>query len=129
MKRTNEGIIRLVEELVEQLESYQENVLDPSAEKQPHYIGDDHFDIALSCRKAKKLLAMHAREENFENECEEAFKEIVRQRNKLGLGLMQKGEFSRNVTSEELSEVMALVDKLGNLLRKAIWNWQRLTNM
>lgn len=128
MKRTNEGIIRLVEELVEQLESYQENVLDHSTKKQAHYIGDDHFDIALSCRKAKKLLAIHAREETFEKECDNAFKEIVRQRNKLGLGITGYNTFSRNVTSEELSEVMELVDNLGNLLRKAIWNWRRLTN-
>ena len=128
MKRTNEGIIRLVEELVEQLESYQENVLEPLAEQQPHDIGDDHFDIVLSCRKAKKLLAIHTREENFEQECEKAFKEIVRQRNKLRLKPLGEDEISRDITFEELSEVMELADKLGNLLRKAIWNWRRLTD-
>ena len=128
MGRNNEGMIRLVRELVEQLEAFQENVLEPKAHKQPHNIGDDKYDIAVSCRKAKKLLAIHDREDNFEKECAAAFKEIKNQRNKLGLNPLSKGELSKNVTVKELSELMNVTDNLANLLRKTLWKWRELTN-
>ena len=128
MRRNNEGIVRLVRELVDQLEAYQEDVLEVEAEKQPHDIGDDRYEIAVTCRKAKKLLAIHDREDTFEKECADAFKEIKEQRSKLGLNPLSKNKALRNVTVEDLSELMNVTDNLANLLRKALWNWRNLTN-
>jgi len=48
-------------------------------------IGDDLHDIFVRCRKAKKLMALHDREVDFGEECNKAFKELEKQRDKLGL--------------------------------------------
>jgi len=126
MSRTNDGIVRLVRELVEQLESYHENVLEPVAEKQPHNIGDDSYEIAVSCRKAKKLLAIHDWEVDFEEECNKAFKSLERYKVKMYLDKGYSNKLSKGVTEEELSELLQITSNLTNLLRKALFSWKSL---
>ena len=126
MKRNNDGIVRLVRELVEQLESYYENVMEPMAEHQPHNIGDDRYEIAMSCRKAKKLLAIHDREVDFEDECDKAFKSLARYKMKMYLDRGHSNKLSKGVTEEELSELLQITSNLTNLLRKALFSWKSL---
>ena len=68
----NEGIVRLLRELVEQIETLSEDMNFPAAKVQPHDVGDDMYDLALAGKKAKKLLAMHDRDISFDTECEAA---------------------------------------------------------
>ena len=126
MKRNNDGIVRLVRELVEQLERYHENVLEPVAEKQPHDIGDDRYEIAMSCRKAKKLLAIHDREVNFEEECSDIFKALEEYKIKIYLDNGLSKKLLNSVTEGKLSELLQITNNMANLLRKVLFSWRSL---
>ena len=128
MLQNNDGLIRLVRELLEQLDGYQKEIIEPSLKNQPHDLGDDAYDIYLTCRKAKKLLALHDREVDFEAKCNKAFKDLERQRFKIGLDRLHPNKLLRSVSDDELSELVSVVDNLANLLRKALFNWKRLKN-
>ena len=126
MLRNNDGLIRLVKELLEQIDGYRKEVIEPSLKKQPYDVGDDLYDIYTTCRKAKKLLALHDREVDFEAECNKVFKDLERERFKIGLDKVRPNKALKNVPVEKLSQLMSITDNLANLLRKALFSWKRL---
>ena len=128
MLQNNDGLIRLVRELLEQIDGYQKEVIEPSLKNQPYNVGDDLYDIYVTCRKAKKLLALHDREVTFEEDCEKAFKDLERQKFKIELDSLHPDKLLRGVTVEEISGLVTITNNLANLLRKALFGWKSLKN-
>ena len=79
ISRTRQG--KWNKETKEQLDFFREEIVEPSLDHRLYAIGDDLHDIFV----AKKLMALHGREVDFGEECNKAFKELEKQRDKLGL--------------------------------------------
>ena len=107
----NEGIVRLLRELVEQIETLSEDLEFPTTKVQPHDVGDDMYDLALAGKKAKKLLAMHDRDISFDTECEAALTRAEDYK-----VTMQQQDFS--FTAGQLG--LECIDELSVLLNRAL---------
>lgn len=110
----NEGIVRLLRELVEQIEVLSEDADFPGAKIQPHDVGDDMYDLALAGKKAKKLLAMHDRELSFDTQCEAA---LIRAAD-YKITLEQPTMTANQVGVDCIDELSALLSKALSRLRQ-----------
>jgi len=109
----NEGIVRLLRELVEQIEVLSEDMDFPTAKVQPHDVGDDMYDLALAGKKAKKLLAMHDRDISFDTECEAALVRVADYKVTL-----EQRDYSKMTDDDQVG--LECLDELSALLNRAL---------